>query len=105
MKFIPMVLAGMTLWVGAAAAGDPEAGRTKAETCLGCHGIQSYVNTYPTYHVPLIGGQHAAYLEAALRAYRDGSREHPTMQANAANLTDEDIADLAAYLAELGSDS
>jgi len=82
-------------------AADPAAGRKKAETCLGCHGIPEYVNVYPTFHVPKIGGQHADYLAAALKAYRSKERSHPTMQANASLLTDEDIADLAAYFATL----
>jgi cytochrome c553 len=82
-----------------AVAGDPEAGAKKAETCLGCHGVAHYVNTYPTYHVPKLAGQHEQYLIAALKAYRDQQRSHATMHANASALTDEDIADIAAYLA------
>ncbi len=82
-------------------AGDPELGRKKAETCLGCHGIDLYVNTYPTYHVPKIGGQHKDYLVAALKAYRDNQRPHETMHANAASLSDDDIADIAAYLSSI----
>ncbi|MFT4728248.1 MAG: cytochrome c553 [Granulosicoccus sp.] len=85
------------------AAGDTVAGEQKAHTCLGCHGVQHYVNTYPTYHVPLISGQHEAYLVAALQAYRAKTRSHPTMQANAALLTDQDIADIAAWLSAQGA--
>ena len=81
------------------AAGDPVAGRDKAATCMGCHGVPSYMNAYPTYHVPKLGGQHAEYLEAALQAYRDGARGHSTMRAQAASLSDQDIADIAAYFA------
>lgn len=80
-------------------AGDPQAGAKKAETCLGCHGVAHYVNTYPTYHVPKLAGQHEAYLAAALKAYKDNERSHRTMHANASSLSDEDIADIAAYLA------
>jgi len=87
----------------AQAAGDAVAGEEKAHTCLGCHGVQHYVNTYPTYHVPLIAGQHEAYLVAALQAYRAKTRSHPTMQANAALLTDQDIEDIAAWLAAQGA--
>ncbi len=87
--------------VGGAWAGDPELGRGKSETCLGCHGVPHYVNTYPTYHVPRIGGQHEEYLIAALKAYREKQRSHNTMHANASNLSDEDIADIAAYLSAL----
>ncbi|MEM7257426.1 MAG: c-type cytochrome [Pseudomonadota bacterium] len=82
-----------------ATAADAEAGAKKAETCLGCHGVAHYVNTYPTYHVPKLAGQHELYLVAALKAYRDKQRSHATMHANAAALSDEDIADIAAYLA------
>jgi len=52
-------------------------------------------------HVPKIGGQHEQYLIAALKAYRDKTRSHSTMHANAASLSDEDIADIAAYFASV----
>jgi len=84
------------------AAGDAAAGETKAHTCLGCHGVKHYVNTYPTYHVPLIAGQHEQYLIAALQAYRAKTRSHPTMQANAGLLTDQDIEDISAWFAAQG---
>jgi len=83
----------------AAWAGDAEAGAKKAHTCLGCHGVKHYVNTYPTFHVPKIAGQHEAYIVAALKAYRGKTRSHPSMQANAGLLTDQDIEDIAAYFA------
>lgn len=84
-------------------AGDADAGQKKAQTCLGCHGVLHYVNTYPTYHVPRLGGQHKDYLVAALKAYRSKTRTHATMQANAALLTDEDIEDIAEYFASQGA--
>jgi len=78
--------------------GDPEAAKTKMSMCVGCHGIPGYRTTFPdVYPVPKLGGQHAAYLVRALQAYRDGERSHPTMRAIAASLTDQDMADLAAY--------
>ncbi len=83
------------------AAGDTEAGKLKSYTCTGCHGIPGYKNVYPTYHVPKIGGQNVAYLEAALKAYRDGERHHPTMQLQAESLSDQDIADISAYFSSL----
>lgn len=83
----------------AALAGDGEAGRLKANTCMGCHGIPGYNNAYPTYRVPKVGGQSADYIAAALKAYKSGERPHKTMQAQAQSLSDEDIADIAAYLA------
>ncbi len=81
----------------AMAAGNPEAGRVKSEACLGCHGIPSYNNVYPTYHVPKLSGQQADYLVAALKAYRDGQRQHGTMSAQAFDMTDADMADIAAF--------
>lgn len=87
----------------AVAEGDAAAGGEKAHTCLGCHGVKHYVNTYPTYHVPRIAGQHEAYLVAALQAYRSKTRSHPTMQANAALLSDQDIQDIAAWFAAQGA--
>lgn len=87
---------------GALADGDVAAGAEKAHTCLGCHGVKHYVNTYPTFHVPRIAGQHAEYLVAALQAYRAKTRSHPTMQANAALLSDQDIEDIAAWFASQG---
>lgn len=83
------------------AAGDVEAGRIKAETCIGCHGVESYKNTYPTYRVPKLVGQHADYIAVALKAYRAGEREHPTMRSQAASMTDQDIDDIAAYIGSL----
>ena len=82
------------------AEGDVAAGKTKVETCMGCHGVPSYTNVYPTYHVPKLGGQHADYIVAALKAYKNGEREHETMRAQAASLSDQDMADIAAYLAK-----
>lgn len=86
----------------AAADGDAAAGRLAAETCIGCHGVEGYFNVYPSYHVPKIGGQQAGYIASALKAYRDKSRQHDTMHANAVNLTDQTIADIAAYFASQG---
>lgn len=85
----------------ASAQGDVEAGKNKAYTCTGCHGISGYKNVYPHYHVPLIGGQNYEYLVAALTEYKNGNRKHPTMEAQAESFSDQDIADIAAYLASL----
>jgi cytochrome c553 len=77
--------------------GDAERGRELGFTCLGCHGIDGYRNAYPSYRVPKLDGQKGAYIEAALKAYRAGTRPHPTMQALAGTLSDEDIMDLIAW--------
>ena len=83
-----------------AAEGDPVAGKGKTSMCSGCHGIGGYRTVFPeVYHVPKLGGQHAAYLVKALQEYRAGSRSHPSMKAIAAGLSDQDMADLAAYYA------
>jgi cytochrome c553 len=101
MRFI---LATLLLAVSPAVvtAGDAEAGKITAYTCTGCHGIPGYNNVYPTYKVPKIGGQHYEYLVKALKAYRDGAREHPTMELQAASLSDQDIENVSAYFASLG---
>ena len=100
-----VVAAGLALTADTAlAANDVEAGRIKAYTCTGCHGIPGYNNVYPTYKVPRIGGQNYDYLTAALKAYRDGERDHPTMELQARSLSVQDIEDIAAYFAALGVD-
>ncbi|NND43706.1 MAG: c-type cytochrome [Xanthomonadales bacterium] len=81
------------------AQGNPEAGQVKGHTCTGCHGIEGYNNVYPTYKVPRLGGQGASYVQSALRAYQGGERAHPTMQAHAQSLAEQDMADIAAWLA------
>jgi cytochrome c553 len=79
--------------------GNAQRGATLASTCLGCHGIQGYRNAYPDYAVPRLAGQHAQYLGDALKEYRSGARQYPTMHLQALSLSDQDIADVAAYLA------
>jgi cytochrome c553 len=93
-----LLLATSLLALPALAAGDPAQGRQLGFTCLGCHGIDGYRNAYPSFRVPKLGGQGDAYIEAALRAYREGTRPHPTMHAQASSLTDEDIANLVAWI-------
>jgi cytochrome c553 len=93
-----LVAAGM-----AAADGDAVAGHKKNHSCTGCHGIPGWRTAYPeVYGVPLLGGQQPQYIVAALKAYKAGQRQHPTMQAMAATLSEQDMADLAAYYAGTG---
>ncbi len=103
MKAVRWGLAALTATLTCAtvaqADGDPAAGRHKFYTCVGCHGIPNYNNVYPTYRVPKLGGQNAEYIANALKEYKDGQRSHLTMHAQAASLSDQDIADIAAYLA------
>jgi cytochrome c553 len=83
------------------AAGDPVAGKQKNFQCMGCHGIPGWKTAFPeVYSVPKLGGQHAAYLVAALRQYKKGERDHTTMRAIAADLSEKDMEDLAAYYSQ-----
>jgi len=84
--------------INAYATGDYEAGKIKAYTCTGCHGIVDYKNTYPTYHVPRIGGQTMEYLVIALKGFKSGERKHSTMNLQAEALSEQDIEDIAVYL-------
>jgi cytochrome c553 len=79
--------------------GDPVRGKAISYTCIGCHGISGYKNAYPMYSVPELRGQSPDYLVAALHEYRDGDRSFITMHAQAEELSDQDMADIAAYFA------
>lgn len=85
-------------------AASVEAGRAAFETCRGCHSHAGYSNVYPSYKVPKIGGQREEYTIAALKAYREQSRPHGTMKANAYDLSDEAIENIAAYLVDSPGD-
>jgi len=85
-----------------ASAADAAKGKVLAYTCHGCHGVPDYKNAFPNYRVPKLGGQNEAYLVSALNAYAKGERPHPTMHAQAATLTDEEKADIAAFLSAGG---
>lgn len=78
-------------------AGDPERGRILAEPCLGCHGIEGNMTTYPPYHVPRLGGQNPNYIVKALQGYAGDDREHDGMHAQAADLTEQELRDIGAY--------
>ena len=86
------------------AKGDPVEGKKLVYTCTGCHGIDSYKNAYPNYHVPRLGGQNEQYLINALTEYKKGDRKHPTMRAQAESFSDKDIANIAAYLSSIGTE-
>ena len=78
--------------------GDAGAGGKKVAMCIGCHGLPGYQSSFPqVYKVPKIAGQNAKYIVAALNGYKSGDRKHPSMRGVAASLTDQDMADLAAY--------
>src|SRR6185437_3455662 len=77
--------------------GDAHHGKAISYTCLGCHGVEGYKNAYPNYSVPRLEGQNPEYLSAALHGYKSGDRSHITMHSQASTLSDQDIADIAAY--------
>ncbi|MEO8017630.1 MAG: c-type cytochrome [Pseudomonadota bacterium] len=81
-----------------APSGDAKRGKALAYTCNGCHAIPNYKNVYPTYSVPKLHGQRPEYLLAALKAYKSGERSHGTMHSQASSLSEQDMADVAAYL-------
>lgn len=91
----------LALCGNARAEGDAEAGRALVYTCAGCHGVPGYENAYPNYRVPRIAGQHYEYIVAALTAYQEGERDHPTMGAQADGMSNQDIENIAAYLSSL----
>lgn len=96
MGAVVTLLVSSSVW----AAGDVESGKKKFYTCQGCHSVPGYTNTYPTYHVPRIGGQHADYVVAALNAYREQERKHGSMKGNVDNLSEQDMEDIAAYVSK-----
>ena len=83
--------------------GDAKAGESKNAMCIGCHGIKGYQASFPeVYKVPMISGQNAKYIVSSLNAYKKGDRKHPTMRGIAEALSDQDMADLAAYYSASG---
>jgi cytochrome c553 len=94
--------AGPALAADAAPTGDAAAAASKLSLCIGCHGIPGYKASFPEiYHVPMIAGQNAEYLASALREYASGARTFPSMEAIARTLSEQDIANLAAYYSNL----
>ena len=100
-----MVLAAVAGFAGAARAQDANAGAGKVAMCIGCHSIPGYQSSFPEVHkVPMIAGQGAKYIVAALNAYKKGERKHPTMRGIAESLSEQDMADVAAYYEALPKD-
>jgi cytochrome c553 len=99
-KALSAILAAATVALSSlpAVAQDAKAGERNAAMCIGCHGIPGYQSSFPEVHrVPMIAGQNAKYIIASLQAYKKGDRRHPTMRAIAQGLTDQEMADLAAF--------
>jgi cytochrome c553 len=95
---LSLTLAGLAS-PGLAAAADAARGAKLAYTCHGCHGIPNYKNAYPIYSVPKLGGQHANYLVVALKGYASKERAHATMHSQAVGMSEQNMQDIAAYLA------
>ncbi|NVD69277.1 cytochrome c [Duganella sp. BJB488] len=97
-----LVLAGLAQIATAAdLVGNAQNAKAKIEMCIGCHGIPGYKATFPeVFQVPMIGGQSAKYIESALKAYQKGDRKHPSMKGIATSLSDQDIADVAAFYSQ-----
>jgi cytochrome c553 len=84
-------------------AQDAKKGEAKVAMCIGCHGIQGYQASFPEVHkVPMISGQSAKYIVSSLMAYKKGERRHSTMRSIAASLSDQDMADVAAFYEQQG---
>ncbi|TXH96820.1 MAG: cytochrome c [Rheinheimera sp.] len=90
-----LTLFGFSLSLSAAPA-DISRGQVKAAMCAACHGATG-ISVLPDY--PNLAGQKAGYLQQALKAYRDGQRQHQIMAPMAQGLTDQEIADIAAFFA------
>ena len=101
-----IALAAVGAMVSPARAQDAKAGEKKVAMCIGCHGIPGYQASFPEIHkVPMISGQNAKYIIASLTAYKKGDRKHPTMKSIAASLTDQDMADVAAFYEQQGKEA
>jgi cytochrome c553 len=107
-KLLPTVFALAVSFVSVAAqaqdiTGNAQAGEKINAMCIGCHGIKGYQASFPEiYKVPMISGQSAKYIEAALQSYKKGDRKHPTMRSISESLTDQNMADLAVYYSKHG---
>ncbi len=101
-KILSTTLLALALGAGTTLAraqdGNADAGATKVAQCIGCHGIPFYQSSFPEVHkVPMIAGQNAKYIVAALTAYQKGERKHPTMRGIAAAMSEQDMADVGAF--------
>jgi len=93
-----LALAALSGTATAQVTGTAAAGLEKNRMCIGCHGLAGWRTAFPeVYSVPMIYGQHPQYIVKALNEYKSGERSHPSMRAIAGSLTDQDMADLAAY--------
>lgn len=98
MKKIILAVATTVMMVSPVFAGDAAAGKAKTGMCAACHGAAG-VSAVPMY--PNLAGQKEAYLAKQLKAFKDGTRKDPVMAPMAMSLSDEDVANIAAYYASL----
>lgn len=93
-----MILSSTLLLVstGAQAGGDPLVGEQKAQVCAACHGT-SGISAYDQFQAPIIAGQYADYIVRTLKDYKSGKRENPIMAGIVANLSEQDMEDIAAH--------
>lgn len=97
-KLLATLVTTTLLFIGNVhAAGDATNGEKLSQTCLGCHGAPGLRNPGPVYLIPMLGAQKENYIVAALKGYKDKTRSHKTMQAQASNLSSQDMADIAAF--------
>src|SRR5689334_12990389 len=100
---VALLLSALLLPAYAQTAGNADAAKGKVSMCIGCHGIPMYRTAFPqVYSVPMIAGQSPDYIVKALQEYRAGDRSHPTMRGIAKGLSDQDMADIAAYYGGAG---
>ncbi len=109
MKPCSLLLSAVAVAIAQSAAAQekkaavPSSDEVPVSMCIGCHSIPGYQASFPSvYRVPKIGGQSQQYIEAALKAYRQGARNHPSMTAVAKGLTDQQISAVAAYYVARG---
>lgn len=99
----PFALALFAFAAPVQAQDAPAVGANKVAMCIGCHGIPEYRASFPEVHrVPMISGQNAGYIVAALQAYAKGERKHPTMRGIAGSLSEQDMKDVAAFYEQQG---
>ncbi len=92
-------LAALSFNVSTVTAGDAAAGKIKSATCVACHGANG-ISTNDLW--PNLAGQKEGYLVAQIKAFRDGQRVNPMMAPMTAGLSDDDVANLAAFFSSLG---
>ena len=97
-----LALAGIAHFAAAAdVVGNAAAAKDKISMCIGCHEIPHYKASFPeVFQVPEIGGQSEKYIAQALHEYKSGERNNPSMRGIAGGLSDQDIADVAAFYSQ-----